>query len=261
MTRVANTNYTATGTDFQKADAGTDPFLKEDVQKMAAAVDAHDHSATRGLAVQRLGSGVVVQANIGNDAVGFNELSDHASTDALRAVGSNHIRDAVILSRHIASSQILATHLGSGASLGLVFPRAYAGYTVNSQTPSTATLTAVAFGAADIYDASGMHSPTVNNTRMTLATSGWYMLYGFAKWAANATGSREIYFRLTRGGVPTYLQTAHAQPGQATQPSMISLAAPYELLAADFIELFVYQASGGGLILADAGFGVTAFGI
>lgn len=261
MTRVLSLNYTQPGTNFPRTDSDTDAYEVDELQVLSAAVEAHDHSAGRGLAAQRLGSGVVQQANVANDAIGFNELSDHASTDALRAVGSNHIRDGVVLSRHIASAQILATHLGVGASLGLVFPRAYAGYVVNSQSPVTATLTAVAFSAADIYDTAAMHSPTVNNTRMTIPTNGWYQLYGFAKFAPNATGSREIYFRLTRAAVPTFLQTAHAQPGQATQPTMISLAAPYELLAADFIELIVYQSSGAGLVLSDAGFGVTSFGI
>jgi hypothetical protein len=260
MTRTVAVNYTAAGTNFPKADAGSDPFLKEDVQDLAAAVDEHDHSSTRGLAVQRLGSGIVVEGNLANDAVTFDKLADHASTDSLRAVGANHIRDDAIITRTIDDGAVTATKLGTGAWSGLTFPRCYAGYTVNSQTPVTATLTAVSFTAADIYDNFAGHSPSVNPERITIATAGWYMLFGYAQWAANATGARELYFRFTRSAVTTYLQVADAREGMASQPIRVSVSAPFELQAADYVEMVVYQASGGGLILQDAGFGVTAFG-
>lgn len=260
MTRSVSTNFGTPGTSYPLADAGTDPFLKEDVQDLAAAVDAHDHSAGRGLAVQRLGTGVVVEANLANDAATFDKVADHASTDALRAIGANHIRTDAVITRTILDGAVTATKLGVGAYTGLAFPRVYGGYTVNSQTPVTATLTPVSFTAADIYDTFGGHSPSVNPERITLTVTGWYMLFGFAKFAANATGSRELYFRFTRSAVTTYLQLADSRPGQASQPTQISLAAPFDLQAGDYIEMVVYQSSGGGLILQDAGFGVTAFG-
>jgi hypothetical protein len=260
VSRTTSTNFGTPGTSYPLADAGTDPFLKEDVQDLAAAVDAHDHSAGRGLAVQRLGTGVVVEANLANDAATFDKVADHASTDALRAIGANHIRTDAVITRTILDGAVTATKLGTGAYAGLAFPRVYGGYTVNSQTPVTATLTAVSFTAADIYDTFSGHSPSVNPERITIATAGWYMLFGYAKFAANATGSRELYFRFTRSAVTTYLQLADARPGQAAQPTQISLAAPFELQAADYVEMVVYQSSGGGLILQDAGFGVTAFG-
>lgn len=260
MTRTLSTNYTAAGTNFPRTDDDGDAYEVDELQVFAAAMEAHDHSSTRGLAVQRLGSGVVVEANLANDAATFDKVADHASTDSLRAIGANHIRSDAVISRTILDGAVTATKLGVGASAGLTFPRAYGGYTVNSQTPVTSTLTTVAFGAADIYDNASMHSPSVNNTRMTIPVSGWYVIFGFAKFNANATGSRELYFKFTRSGVTTFLQAAHAQPGMATQPSMITVMAPFELQAADYVEMVVWQSSGGGLILADAGFGVTAFG-
>jgi hypothetical protein len=39
------------------------------------------------------------------------------------------------------------------------------------------------------------------------------------------------------------------------------LAAPFEFQASDYIEMIVYQNSTGNLILADAGFGATSFGV
>ena len=260
MTRTVAVNYTATGNAFPKADAGTDPFLKEDVQVLAEAVDDHDHAATRGLAVQRLGTGIVVEANLANDAVTFDKLSDSASIDANRAVGANHIRNDAVITRTILDGSVTATKLGTGAWSGLTFPRCYAGYVVNSQTPVTATLTPVSFTAADILDNANLHSPSVNPERITIGTTGWYLVFGFAKFAANATGSREVYFRFTRSAVTTYLQLADSRPGMASQPIQISIIAPFELQAADYVEMVVYQSSGSGLILQDAGFGVTAFG-
>jgi hypothetical protein len=260
VTRTVSTNFGTPGTSYPMADAGTDPFLKEDVQDLANAVDDHDHSAGRGLAVQRLGTGIIVEANLANDAVTFDKLSDSSFIDSFRAVGPNHIRNDAIATRTISDGAVTATKLGSGASFGLTFPRCYAGYTVNSQTPTSALVTAVSFTAADLYDNFGGHSPSVNPTRITLATTGWYMVYGYAQFAANATGVRELYFSFTRSGVTTFLQTADSRPAQAGQPIRISLAGPYELQAADYVEMSVFQNSGGGLILQDAGFSITALG-
>lgn len=260
MTTTPATNYTVAGTQFAKTDSPSDPYTDDELQLLEAAVDAHDHSVGRGLAVQRLGTGIVVEANLANDAATFDKVADHPSTDSLRAIGANHIRTDAVITRTIQDGAVTATKLGTGAWAGLTFPRAYAGYTVNSQTPVTATLTPVSFTAADIYDNFNGHSPSVDPTRITIATAGWYMVFGFAQFAANATGSRELYFRFTRAAVPTYLQVADARPSQASQPIRISLSAPFELQAGDYVEMIVYQSSGGGLVLQDAGFGVTAFG-
>jgi len=200
VTRSNSVNYGAPGTSYPMADAVNDPFLKEDVQDFAAAVDDHDHSAGRGLAVQRLGTGIVVEANLANDAVTFDKLADHASINSSRAVGANHIRDDAVITRTILDGAVTATKLGTGASFGLTFPRCYAGYTVNSQTPVNATGTLVSFTAADILDNFDGHSPSVDPTRITIATIGWYLVFGYAQFAANATGSRELYFRFTRAG-------------------------------------------------------------
>lgn len=261
MTRTISTNFGAPGTSFPKADAQGDPFLKEDVQDLAAAVDDHDHSAGRGLAVQRVGTGVVDEDALANDAVTFDKLSDHASTDSLRAVGANHIRTDAVITRTIQDGAVTATKLGTGAWSGLTFPRCYAGYVVNSQTPTNASMTPVSFTAADLYDNFNGHSPSVNPTRITIDTTGWYLVFGYAQFAPNATGARELYFRFVRSAVTTYLQLADSRfSGQASDAVRISLAAPFELQAADYVEMVVFQRSGGGLILQDAGFGITAFG-
>lgn len=70
MARVENTNYRAENeTDFYYATADDDPFDRDDVNKSAQALDRHDHSDTRGLAVARTGANSVSTTSIQNDAV------------------------------------------------------------------------------------------------------------------------------------------------------------------------------------------------
>lgn len=60
MTRQNATNFTAPGLQFPYGNADTDFFQAEDVQILAQAVDAHDHSSTLGPAVSRLAAGASV---------------------------------------------------------------------------------------------------------------------------------------------------------------------------------------------------------
>jgi len=50
MTRTSSSNFTGANS-FPKADAATDPFLRQDIQQLAAAVDAHDHTTGKGVVV------------------------------------------------------------------------------------------------------------------------------------------------------------------------------------------------------------------
>lgn len=245
MTRVLSTNYTQPGTNFPRTDSDLDTYEVDELQVLAAAMEAHDHSAGRGLAIQRLGAAVVLQANVANDAIGFAQLSDHATTDSLRAVGSNHIRDGVILSRHIGALQVLSTHLSASAALGLTFIRCETLYLDSTQSIPDNVLTPVNFAGADVTDTDNMHSPTVNPSRITFNTAGWYLVTANLGWQANATGHRASYLRWTRGGVPTYhnaatVLQATSQAGEVTQ---YQLAMGFQAQAGDYVELIAYQHS------------------
>lgn len=54
MARGANTNYQASGTEFELASDDADTFDRNDVYKLAKAVDEHTHASTRGLGVKRI---------------------------------------------------------------------------------------------------------------------------------------------------------------------------------------------------------------
>jgi hypothetical protein len=65
-----------------------------------------------------------------------------------------------------------------------------------------------------------------------------------------------------RSAVPTYLQTAvsaRTNDSAAVLPMQV-MSAPYELQANDYVEMFVWQDSGGALVLSDAGFAAVCFG-
>lgn len=77
MSRRANTNYTAGGTDFDVV-VGNEPFLMADIQRVQAALEGHDHSATKGLPVAR----------VGNGSIGTTQLADLSVTAAKIALGA-----------------------------------------------------------------------------------------------------------------------------------------------------------------------------
>jgi hypothetical protein len=61
MARVPNTTFTALGVDFERATAAGDKFKKEDLQKLAYAVEIGDHSAGYGPPAARLRNTAVLQ--------------------------------------------------------------------------------------------------------------------------------------------------------------------------------------------------------
>lgn len=80
MSRTNSTNYTAAGNNFPIASAASDAFHKEDVQTLAAAVEAHDHTSTKGLQIPTAG--------ITNLAVTTAKLAANAVTQIGFASGS-----------------------------------------------------------------------------------------------------------------------------------------------------------------------------
>jgi hypothetical protein len=90
MTRVQTTNYGALATtQFQWATTDDDLFDREfDLYRLAQAVEIHDHSSGHGLAVARIGAGVVDAAAMAALAVGTSTLQDLSVTNAKLAAGA-----------------------------------------------------------------------------------------------------------------------------------------------------------------------------
>jgi len=106
VARSNATNFTGP-LQFPYATAGTDIFKKEDVQVLAQAVDAHDHSTGKGLALSgaSIPNGTITSAMIADGTIATADLADGAVTSA-------KIADGTITGTDIADGSIGNAELG-----------------------------------------------------------------------------------------------------------------------------------------------------
>lgn len=116
------------------------------------------------------------------------------------------------------------------------------------QTISNATATAVQFNTADAWDTDAFHDPASNNTRLTVPSglAGRYVLLGQTQWASHATGSRVAWLYLN-GAVTRW--EADSTPAASNR---VQVHGEVALSVGDYVEMFVYQSSGGSLVLSKA---------
>lgn len=112
-------------------------------------------------------------------------------------------------------------------------------------TVANNTLTAVAFNA-ERYDTAGYHDNSTDNERLTAPADGYYLIGGGLLWTGNATGRRII--ELAINGTTIIARQEVPQPGVITSVAQ-SVCSEYALVAGDYAELRVFQASGGNLDL------------
>ncbi len=106
----------------------------------------------------------------------------------------------------------------------------------------------------ETYDTDGMHDNVVNNSRITIQTPGKYLVWANADFLSNATGVREISLFLNAARVAI---TTQGVVSIGTRPSFITMRV-MDLVASDFVEVLVFQTSGGSLDLISTG--SAAFG-
>lgn len=111
-----------------------------------------------------------------------------------------------------------------------------------AQTIPNATLTALTFDT-ETYDTDAMHSTTTNTSRITFTTSGPYIITANIGFTANATGFRTIKLRVNNSFDIGYA----SQPAFASETNTLNLTAQYNFNQGDFVEVIVYQNSGGNL--------------
>lgn len=89
MARTTSANFTG-ALDFTLATAGPDLFVKDDVQILAQAVDQHDHTAGKGLALSAssIPAGLITSAMIANGAVSSVDLAANAVSQLRWATGT-----------------------------------------------------------------------------------------------------------------------------------------------------------------------------
>jgi hypothetical protein len=69
MSIVPSTNYSAAGTQFNRATDDTDTFDREHLAALALALEEHTHASTRGLPVSRLAAGAIDASNLFGAAI------------------------------------------------------------------------------------------------------------------------------------------------------------------------------------------------
>ena len=117
-------------------------------------------------------------------------------------------------------------------------------YKSANQSISNATFTAVTFDS-ELKDTDNFHSTSSNTSRITIPAGkgGLYLITGQASFASNATGLRNAEIR-KNGSSYFIFWVAPATNGDWSVGSVSNII---ELAATDYIEMFVYQTSGGSL--------------
>jgi hypothetical protein len=105
------------------------------------------------------------------------------------------------------------------------------------------TVTPIQFNATDLWDTDGFHNTVTNNTRLTVPSGlgGIYLVHGIVGFASNSTGARLLRF------VVNNTTTYEVQRVQANAVAAVSSSFPILLSAGDYVEMSVYQSSGGNL--------------
>ena len=116
-------------------------------------------------------------------------------------------------------------------------------YNAANQTISNSTATAVTF-ASETLDTDNFHSTSSNTSRITIPTgkAGKYLIQGRILWVANATSYR--YTSIAKNGTQV-VRNYGGNFGTVDTPN--NIYAILDLAVGDYVELLVYQNSGGNL--------------
>jgi hypothetical protein len=123
-----------------------------------------------------------------------------------------------------------------------------------NQSITTATETALAFNSERFDQAGGaastQHDNTTNNSRLTCLYAGIYAIEACIEWATNATGERLLVIRHSVG--PTAIARSRFSAGAASIISQTT-SCHYALAVNEYVEVTVYQNSGGNLNVTTVG--------
>jgi hypothetical protein len=124
-----------------------------------------------------------------------------------------------------ATTRVLAQALGSAA-----------------QSIPNAVSTAMQFNT-ETFDSDNMINLGTDNTLLTVTVAGSYLIVAECEWAANATGSREI-FVVWSGGGPQYNYATRAVTGDVTRTNIGEV---YRASIGQTFRINVIQSSGAAL--------------
>lgn len=105
------------------------------------------------------------------------------------------------------------------------------------------TLTFLTFDS-ESFDTDAIHSTVSNTGLLTATTAGKYLIGGCVYFEDNATGRRDLTIR--RNGSNDIVRTTVLSSG-AADGTKLEVTTYFNLAAGDYVELGVFQASGGAL--------------
>lgn len=112
------------------------------------------------------------------------------------------------------------------------------------------TVTALTFNS-ERFDTGNFHSTSSNTSRLTAPTAGLYLIDGSVRIAANSTGRRRLAIRLNGTTDIRVVEPSFAP--SATVQWFNDISTLYQLAPPDYVELTVFQTSGGALNVDVAG--------
>jgi hypothetical protein len=136
---------------------------------------------------------------------------------------------AIQLSGNPVGQQAPAVHAYNSAAISI---------SNNSETVLTLNSTRYDQGTA-----TAQHSTSTNTSRLTCQQAGLYHIYASIAFDGNATGVRYAYLRLNGSTVIGNVDV----PGRSDAYGMIQPEAHWQLSVGDYVEVVVYQNSGGSL--------------
>jgi hypothetical protein len=115
-----------------------------------------------------------------------------------------------------------------------------------AQSISNTTTTTVQFDNADTFDTDSIHDPASNNTRMTVPAGhgGKWLVLVDVTFAANTAGVREVGLRKNGS---SFGKVINVPASSVSKPLTVSFGDLLSLSAGDYIEVTVWQDSGGAL--------------
>ncbi len=111
-----------------------------------------------------------------------------------------------------------------------------------AQTIPNTAWTPIQFDA-EYFDTDVMHDNVTNNTRITIKTAGYYMVGGSVEWVSNVVGARLM--QIWKNGSTVLTSAVHNSDQYGNAPGALSTV--HYMAVNDYLELVVYQGSGGAL--------------
>jgi hypothetical protein len=124
----------------------------------------------------------------------------------------------------------------------------------SAQTISNASATDILWDSEN-FDTDGFHSTSTNTDRIVIPTGldGYYWVFALVQYDGDSTGSRETKLKLNGTAISFYASEGEAVGHSHPIGKVVSLS------AADYLELEVYQTSGGNLDILQQ-YGTPLFG-